>query len=225
MLTVSTARYIKRTRIMKRYHHSDLRSALLDAALDEMKEKGPRHFSLRQVAARAGVSHAAPYRHFPDKESLLAALVLRGMKGLTDCLRSAALEPAVNARGRLSRLGRAYIAFARRNPQLLSLMFSGIGFTAVNASRAVNLQVSDYDAFGELEIVVRACQEEGSLDPRRDSGILSLLIWSTVHGLSILYTEDVIPHMVAERNLPEGLAEAELLKALDELFAAGGGRE
>lgn len=203
---------------MKRYHHPDLRTALLEAALVELAEKGPRRFSLRNVAARAGVSHAAPYRHFPDKEALLADLVLDGMRSLTGALREAGSASARDARERLGRLGRAYVAFGRANPQILALMFSGPGFRALATASSEAPHGDDFDAFGELESAVRECQREGSLDPGRDSGVLSLLIWSTVHGLAILFTENVIPSMAAERGLSAAAAEAEILRALEGLF-------
>lgn len=203
---------------MKRYHHPDLRSALMRAALAELTEKGPRHFSLRSIAAKAGVSHAAPYRHFPDKDSILAAVILEGMRSLTAVLREAEREPAADARERLGRMGRAYVAFGRRNPQVLSLMFSGPGFSALGAASPGTPHEAEYDAFEVLESTVRECQREGSLDPNRDSGILALLIWSTVHGLAILFSENVLPSMAAERGLSESAAEAEILQALGDLF-------
>jgi len=203
---------------MKRYHHPDLRAALMDAALSELTEKGPRRFSLRQVAARAGVSHTAPYRHFQDKDALLAALVRDGLGSLTKSLREANLIPADTARERLGRLGRAYVSFGRRNPRLLTLIFSDLGFGALGAVPPNLPNKSDYDAFGELESTVKACQREGSLDPELDSGVLSLLVWSTVHGLAILFIENVIPAMTAERGLPPEVAESEILRALGEFF-------
>lgn len=203
---------------MKRYHHPDLRTALLDAALSELKEKGPRRFSLRQVAARAGVSHAAPYRHFPDKDALLATLVLEGMRSLTTALKEANRGPPAEARERLGRLGRAYVAFGRSHPQILSLMFSDLGFKALGTASPDHTDKAEYDAFGELESTVLQCQREGSLDPDRDAGVLSLLVWSTVHGLTILYTENVIPFMIAERGLRADQAESEILRALGEIF-------
>ena len=203
---------------MKRYHHPDLRAALLDAALSELTEKGPRRFSLRQVAARAGVSHAAPYRHFPHKDALLAALVREGLGSLTRCLREANQVPASTARERLGRLGRAYVGYGRKNPKLLTLIFSDLGFGALGAVPP-NIPVkADYDAFGELESTIKACQREGSLDPNLDSGVLSLLVWSTVHGLAILFIENVIPSMTAERGLSPDVAESEILRALGEFF-------
>ncbi len=206
---------------MKQYHHPDLRSALMDAALEELAERGARLFSLRRVSARAGVSHTAPYRHFADKDALLAALVLEGMKSLTRALRDAAALPARTARERLGTLGRTYVAFGREHPQVLSLMFSGIGFQAIGRARTGRPKSPEYDAFGVLEAAVTACQREGSLDPGKNPGILSLLVWSTVHGLSVLFIENVIPHMVAERGASGAGAEAELLTALGDLFAMG----
>lgn len=203
---------------MKRYHHPDLRAELMEAALEELTEKGPRRFSLRQVAARAGVSHTAPYRHFPHKDALLAALVRDGLASLTSSLREANQIPADTARERLGRLGRAYVNFGRRNPKLLTLIFSDLGFGALGAVPPNLKNKSEYDAFGELESTVKACQNEGSLNPKLDSGLLSLLVWSTVHGLAILFIENVILSMTADRGLPPDAAESEILRALGEFF-------
>jgi AcrR family transcriptional regulator len=203
---------------MKRYHHPDLRAALMEAALSELTEKGPRRFSLRQVAARAGVSHTAPYRHFKDKDALLSALVREGLASLTKSLKEANRIPADTARERLGRLGRAYVSFGRQNPKLLTLIFSDLGFGALGAVPPDITNKSDYDAFGELEATVKACQLEGSLDPELDSGVLSLLVWSTVHGLAILFIENVLPAMTAKRGLSPDVAEADILRALGEFF-------
>jgi len=203
---------------MKRSHHADLRTALLEAALGELEENGPRDFSLRHVAVKAGVSHSAPYRHFPDKQALLAAMVLKGMRSLTRALRLVPKTPDNGAWERLERLGKAYMVFSRENPQLIALMFSGIGFDAVAQADKGSMDAGEYDAFGELEAAVAACQLEGSLDVTRDSGVLAMLIWSTVHGLSILYNENVIQTMMTQRGVPEDNAESTLLDALDGLF-------
>src|SRR5690606_4666564 len=117
MLSVSTSRE------ERSYHHGDLRGALLRAASEVLAEQGEAAISLREVARRAGVSHNAPYRHFSDREALLAALAELGFDELLGCMRGAAqgLEP----RDGLAALGRCYVGFALQRRGLFRLMFSG----------------------------------------------------------------------------------------------------
>jgi AcrR family transcriptional regulator len=100
---------------MTTYHHGDLRAALLRAAGELLEKHGIESLSLREAARRAGVSHNAPYRHFPDRESLLAALAAEGFELLE---RELAARPAAE-------LGLAYVEFALAGPQRFRLMFGG----------------------------------------------------------------------------------------------------
>src|ERR1019366_6436245 len=98
------------------YHHGSLKQALLDACLALIRKSGPGGFTLREVARMAGVSHNAPYRHFRDKEELLAALAAEGFHRLTEAMVKAG-EPAPSALDRFRRSGRGYVEFALRYPQ------------------------------------------------------------------------------------------------------------
>src|ERR1700746_1786308 len=99
----------------KPYHHGNLREALLGAAIRLIAEIGPSAFTLREVARRAGVSHNAPYRHFHDKDDLLAAVASQGYGELTEAMLQAA-HRYFNPLDRLKHAGLAYIAFALRRP-------------------------------------------------------------------------------------------------------------
>jgi AcrR family transcriptional regulator len=206
------------------YHHPELRRELMEAALTELAEQGPRRFSLRSVASRAGVSHAAPYRHFRSKDELLASVFLEGMRMLTIELRDSSAGPTASARERLVAQGVAYIGFAREHPGHIALMFSETGFSAMRnlADSNPGVEAAEFDAFGELERAVAACQAEASLDPGVDSFGLAMLVWSTVHGLSLLLSEGVVTGMAAERGRPVAGIEAALLSGLDSLFFRGG---
>jgi AcrR family transcriptional regulator len=105
---------------MTTYHHGDLRAAVLAAAWKMVEKDGAVGLSVREAARRAGVSHSAPYRHFADREALLAALVAEGLDQLYSALE--------NRAGR--ELGEAYIAFALEHPQRFRLMFSHTRATA-----------------------------------------------------------------------------------------------
>ncbi|MFY7065394.1 TetR/AcrR family transcriptional regulator [Nocardiopsis changdeensis] len=105
------------------YHHGDLRAALLAGAERALAARGPAALSLRELAREAGVSHAAPGRHFRDKSALLDALALNGFERLTSQLAAAAAEPGDTRDGLLA-LARVYVSFALRNAALLDLMYS-----------------------------------------------------------------------------------------------------
>src|SRR5260370_38503464 len=106
----------------KPYHHGNLREALLQSAIRLIAEVGPTAFTLREVARQAGVSHNAPYRHFQDKDALLAAVATQGYGELTDAmLEAASKEP--NVLGRLKHAGLAYVSFALRRPETFTVMF------------------------------------------------------------------------------------------------------
>src|SRR6266478_7680215 len=116
---------IMRRRKMRRpkpYHHGNLREALLEAAIRLIAEVGPTAFTLREVARRAGVSHNAPYRHFRDRDDLMAAVAAQGFRELTQAMVDAAGGWA-DALDRLKRAGLGYVTFALRRPEHFTVMF------------------------------------------------------------------------------------------------------
>src|SRR5277367_2635426 len=121
MLRLSTlfARVEESMRAKRPYHHANLKQSLLDAAVDLLAEVGSQGFTLREVARRAGVSHNAPYRHFKDKDDLVAA---EGFDRLTASLNETMAEGS-SAVERLRLAGRGYVEFALRRPQHLQAMF------------------------------------------------------------------------------------------------------
>ena len=103
------------------YHHGDLRDALIAAAQDIMETEGLAALSLRAVSRRAGVSPAAPYHHFPDKQALLDAVAERGFDALTSAM-TERMDRAGDSAARLDASGIGYVAFAVANPALFGLM-------------------------------------------------------------------------------------------------------
>ncbi len=188
------------------YHHPDLRQALLEGALALLKSEGIKGFSLRRLAASVGVSHAAPYRHFASKDQLLAVLLIEGHQLLAAKLVAAREANPGSAQNRLLALARAYLDFARENPERLGLMFSGEGNRATEDVDPLVLapEAEGVDSFAPLEQTVRECQAEGSLDPAEDSGVLSIAFWSQVHGLALLRNEGIIDGMSRVRGGSEG---------------------
>jgi AcrR family transcriptional regulator len=195
------------------YHHPDLRQALLDGAVRLIKEEGMREFSLRKLAKEVGVSHAAPYRHFENKEAILATLMLEGHKRLRMTLLDARARCPGKAIDKLIAQGRAYMEFSRKNPEYLSVMFSKEGMAAaMRVGEKLGAHQENYDSFGVVETTVAECQAEGSMDPRADTGALSLHAWAEVHGLALLRNEGLIAGMSEMRGGKES-------STIDTIFA------
>jgi len=177
----------------KPYHHGNLREALLNAALRLISEVGPTAFTLREVARRAGVSHNAPYRHFRDRDELMAAVATQGYSELTQAMLDA-VEQEPGALERLQRAGLAYVKFALRRPEHFTVMFDAPASKpsqklCFNPSK-MNTQYPEAaeaaeQSFRTLLNFVAACQQEGVLSAG-DTKRLALLSWSIVHGIAKL---------------------------------------
>jgi AcrR family transcriptional regulator len=214
MLLLSTPGLIMQQmqRRRKPYHHKHLREALLQAAIQLIAEVGPAAFTLREVARRAGVSHNAPYRHFRDKEELMAAVAAQGFRELTQSMLEATkLQP--NAVESLKAAGLAYVDFALRRPEHFTVMFDA----PVSNRKHPEAADAGEQAFGTLLSFVKSCQDEKRL-PSRDLHQLALLAWSMVHGIAKLATAKRLPYrtkadilkfatFVIEESLPVRTAE------------------
>lgn len=169
----------------RRYHHGNLRQALLDAARDLVEREGAEALTLRAAARRAGVSQAAPYRHFADKRALLAGVAEEGFRALADGMRRAAAAHAADPLGRLQALGLAYVGFATGHPSHFRVMF---GRELADRSPYPSLEEAAAEAFGLLVDGVAECQRAGHVragEPRD----LALAAWSAIHGLSALVVD------------------------------------
>jgi AcrR family transcriptional regulator len=171
----------------KQYHHGNLREVLLQAAIQSIAEVGPGGFTLREVARRAGVSHNAPYRHFHDKEDLLAAVATEGFRELNQEMLDS-IKPRSDARERLKCAGLAYVEFALRRPEHFTVMFDA----PVSRTENSKLSESGPQAFETLVNFVKACQEHGQLPPG-DPLAFALLAWSMVHGIAKLAIAKRLP--------------------------------
>lgn len=202
------------------YHHPDLRQALLDAAARLIKDDGLAGFSLREVAKKVGVSHAAPYRHFDSKEELLANLLVEGHRRLRLALLAAQSRHPDSPGEQLMAMSRGYLAFARESPEYLHVMFSRDGMAAAmkvyaKAKEKITFDMVEMDSFGVLENTVKQCQAVGILDPDADSGALCIYVWSGVHGLSLLRNEGILAGLAGERGMDENTALAKVLAISD----------
>jgi AcrR family transcriptional regulator len=181
-----------------RYHHGDLRRALVDAAFELLKEHGPRGITLREAARRAGVTHAAPYRHFADKEALLAALAEEGFLQLRSSVEDA--MEGVPAALLLEAIGVAYVRFAREQPSQFRVMF---GSEMGDKRRYPGLMQADQAVFDLLCGAIRSAQEAGMLaagNPAR----LGMVQWSMLHGVAALVVDGQLERAgVREEQLDE----------------------
>ena len=153
------------------YHHGNLRRVLLDAALEEIRERGPLAFSMRELARRAGVSHAAPSHHFGDKSGLLTAIAAEGYRMLGDSLRGA------HAAGGFLEIGLAYLTFSIEHPAHFEVMFRPDLYRADDAEVAKFRDETTRLLYGPA----------GDAFPDADALRVGIAGWSFVHGFASLW--------------------------------------
>jgi AcrR family transcriptional regulator len=168
-----------------RYHHKDLRNALVAASWEVLDREGPEGLSLRALAERLGVSHAAPAHHFPDKAALLDALRTEAFTAFADELAGAPTSPPEGPRetpiATLRRTGSAYVAFARRHPNRLRLIFSPHDGSPSEPHRAASER-----AWSILETRVAAVIGEARASSPGELRAMVIAAWAAVHGLATL---------------------------------------
>lgn len=170
------------------YQHGDLRSALIQAGLKLLGEGGARALSLRAAAQLAGVSHAAPYRHFPDKDALVAAIAEEGFRLLTArMLAEIAACESTDILVRLRGSARGYVAFATEHPGYFRTIFGGVVPEDAGAFNP-SLRAAGEAAYRVLRDLVGEGMAAGHLRAG-DPDQTSLAAWSLVHGLSMLLVE------------------------------------
>jgi AcrR family transcriptional regulator len=172
------------------YQHGDLRHALIQAGLKLLGEKGTEGLSLRAAAELAGVSHAAPYRHFRDKNALVAAIGEEGFRLLTRAMRDE-LQAAgqVDLPARLRAVAHGYVQFAVRHPGYFRTIFSAFNCFQGDEPEVVALRAAGQEAFAVLRDLVVEGVQTGELRPANPEH-LALAGWSLVHGLSMLLIEN-----------------------------------
>jgi AcrR family transcriptional regulator len=176
----------------KPYHRENLKESLLDAAVALIGESGPQAFTLREVARRAAVSHNAPYRHFRDKDDLLAAVAAQGFERLNDSMQTA-MRKGRTAAERLRLAGRGYVQFALKWPQHIMVMFEG---PKTDQPRPEHAGAASR-AFETLLNAIVAAQAEHAL-PAGDPHRLAVVAWSGVHGLAKLAIGGQLPFQPKE---------------------------
>lgn len=165
------------------YHHGNLKEALIRAALSLISTRGPEGFTLAEAARLAGVSSAAPYRHFKDREHLMAEVAREGFSRFAGRLEKAWDEGRPEPRAALDRLGRAYLAFARDEPALYTAMFEA----GVSTGADPELQRISDAAFAVLRQACEAVHATLPADRRAPALMMALHIWSMSHGIAALF--------------------------------------
>ena len=194
------------------YHHGNLREALVRAALDLIAEKGPAGFTFVEAARSAGVSPAAPYRHFRDRDDLLADVARRGFERFEKELAQAWNDGSPDPLTAFERMGKAYIAFARSEPAYYSAMFeAGIPLDAFP-----DLQDLSDRSFAVLRNAAEAVCADLPKERRPPPLMMGLHVWALSHGVASLFGRGDN----ARRKLPmapEDLLEAAILVYLQGL--------
>jgi len=201
------------------YHHGNLREALIRAALDLIAAKGPAGFTFAEAARSAGVSPAAPYRHFRDRDALMADVARRGFELFEAELSRAWDDGRPDPFTAFEQVGRAYLAFARKEPAYYSAMFE--------AGLPMDLDPALREAGDRAFAVLRKASEVlcSRLPPagRPPALMMALHVWALSHGIASLFGRGD----AARRKLPmspEELLEAGVLVYLSGLGFPGPGR-
>jgi AcrR family transcriptional regulator len=179
----------------KKYHHGDLENALIKAGVEILAQEGLGGLSLRKVAKRAGVSHSAPYAHFKDRQSLIAAISTEGFKQIYAELDAAVSAHAADPKQQLVEGACAYIQFAMNNMDTFKIMFSGVLEKEKEYPSFVEISRKTFERVVE---VVRACQNAGVLRSA-PAEVMAVSVWGQVHGVISLALEGQISHTVLDR--------------------------
>jgi AcrR family transcriptional regulator len=179
----------------KSYHHGDLKNALIEAGADILSNEGVSALSLRKVAQKAGVSHAAPYAHFTDKQALIAAISTEGYKKLYEQISQAAERYRSDPLRRFAEASWAYVQFALDEPDQFKVTLSGM-----------IEKEQDYPAFVEtakhtfnlVVDIVAQCQQAGILR-KGAADLTAVSVWALIHGFVSLLLENQISHKVLDR--------------------------
>src|SRR5271170_8131883 len=193
------------------YHHGNLREALIRAALELIAKKGAAGFTFAEAARFAGVSPAAPYRHFRDRDELMASVALRGFEQFETALARAWNDGRPDAFLGLDRLGRAYLEFARAQPAFYSAMFeAGVPVSADPALRKAS-EAAFAVLRGAAEKVCAAMPAAG----RPPALMVALHFWAMAHGVASLFGRGD----GTQRAMP--MSPAELLEAHTLIYLQG----
>ncbi len=183
----------------KPYHHGDLRNALIQAGIAILAEDGVKALSLRRAARRAGVSHAAPYAHFADKQALIVAIATEGYRRLYERMAAAVAQRAGDPLRQLVDGAWAYVEFALADPAHFRITLSGVAEKDADHPALVAMTQQSFEL---LRRIVADCQAAGVLRPA-PADLLAVSLWGAVHGLVDLVLNEQVSQAVLSRfSLP-----------------------
>lgn len=197
------------------YHHGNLRRTLMDGALAVIRERGLAELSLREVAAAAGVSTAAPYHHFADKGALVRSLGYEALGLLDERMRTAADAAGADPLERLLALGTSYVAFALERPDYYAAMRA----PEMAEAPATEPAPEHGRTWERLVEAVAACQSAGSL-PAGDPVVAAVGMWALVHGLADLAVEGPLLQLPQAAGGADALVDAVLRASVPAVPAA-----
>jgi AcrR family transcriptional regulator len=200
------------------FHHGDLRWALLQAASLLLEREGSAGVGLRAIARLAGVSQTAPYRHFTDRESILAALAEAGLVTLGDRMAAAAREAGEPAAA-LKAIAETYVALAAERPHLFRLLF---GPELAGKERYPAVRAAGLRAYGVLEETIAAGQRAGVVRAG-DPGELAMGHWAAVHGIALLMLDGLVAERVEAAGGPLAMGRLVATQLWEGLAPRGGG--
>ena len=190
----------------KAYHHGDLKNALIKAGVEILSKDGVSGLSLRKVAMKAGVSHAAPYSHFVDKQALIAAISTEGFRQLYERVSSVVEKYHAKPEKQLVETAWEYVQFAMDDPGRFKVMFSGV---LEKEKEYPEFVTESQRNFQLVKRIVEANQAEGILRSG-PSDLVALSAWGIIHGFIMLLLEDQISHSVLEQASLRELVEFQL---------------
>ena len=195
----------------KRYHHGNLRDALIIAAAQLIEEHASVDFAIVDAARRAGVSNAAPYRHFKDKHALLEAVSELGFLGLTETARGAAETFAPGSERRIIALGKAYIAFVMQHQAFYDLMWGDMSLRGIESS---DMGIKTSGFYVLVDAVHQWCDAK---NPGNFNALeLSVKLWAMAHGLACLAMNRQLDRFLPEVDI-NSLLESSTLTFLEGL--------
>lgn len=205
---------------VKKYHHGDLKNALIKAGIEILSEEGVHGLSIRKVAQRAGVSHTAPYAHFTDKQSLIAAISIEGFRAIHEHLNTVINRYHGEPVRQLIEGAWSYVEFALSDPAHFKVTFSSVLEREKDYPEFVEMSQK---TFGLVVRIVETCQNAGLLRPG-PADVEAISLWSIVHGFISLLLEGQLFHSILERYtvrelLIFSLARVTLIDLTPEMYA------
>lgn len=179
----------------KNYHHGDLKNALIKAGVEILTKEGVSGLSLRKVARKAGVSHAAPYAHFADKQALIAAISTKGYRDLNERIATIAARYIDDPAQQLVVAAWEYVQFALDDPDHFKITLSGVVEREKDYPELVEMSKKGFEA---VVGIVESCQAAGVLDTG-PSDLMAVSVWSLVHGFASLLLNGQISHTLLDR--------------------------